>query len=176
MSGNRFSRFAKGLALSSSLVLSGCVVATDLINPSFLTGLGFDPQTVVPPQGKVVVAFQNSTSGNASFASAYLKTDFGVNAEVNLITAVDVGPGETRNAVLDCPVVVISPAPDIDNLGATQDGVLIAVQTAAETVAIAYTGEPLLNGRDFQCGDVILIRAVQNGAAYGVQVQLLPGR
>lgn len=176
MIGNRLSRMARGLALFGSLALSGCVVATDLINPSLLTSLGFDPQTVVPPQGKVVVAFQNSTNFNAAFASAYLKTDFGVNAQVNLVTAGDVGPGETRNAVLDCPVAIISPAPDIDNLGATQDGILAVVANGTEVAEVAYLGQPMLNGRDFECGDVILIQLIAVGDGFAVQVQLLPGR
>ena len=175
MIGNRFSRVARGLALCGTLALGGCVVATDVLNPALLTGLGFDPQTVVPPQGKVVVAFQNSTSATASFFSAYLKTDFGASSEVSQISAVNVGPGETRSAVLDCPVAVISPAPGIDNFGAIGDGAVIELQTDADLVELAYTGEPLLNGRDFQCGDVILIRATEN-AGFGVQVQLLPGR
>lgn len=176
MIGYRISRLARGLALCGLFALAGCVVATDLINPSLLTSLGFDPQTVVPPQGKVVVAFQNSTNFTAAFASAYLKTDFGVNAQVNLVTAADVGPGETRNAVIDCPVAVISPAPDIDPLGEIQDGILALVATDTEVAEVAYAGQPMLNGRDFECGDVVLIQLVQVGDGFGVQVQLLPGR
>lgn len=176
-----FGRTAMLVAMGVALVCGGCVIATDVINPAFLTGLGFDPQTVVPPQGKVVVTFQNTTAFNASFASAFSRDPFGPDAVIELLLAENVGPDEARNAVVDCPVAVISPAPDIDSFGEVQDGVAIAVATAEGVVAVAYLGSPLEIGRDYVCGDVIVIRLLQIGAAGGendfrIQVERLPGR
>jgi hypothetical protein len=168
---------AMGLALSCG----SCVIATDVVNPAFLTGLGFDPQTVVPPQGRVVVTFQNSSNFTASFASSFSRQPFGADAEIELIQAENVGPDEERNSVIDCPVAVVSPAPDIDQFGEIQDGVAIGVFTDDGGVGVAYTGAPLQVGRDYVCGDVIVIRLLQTGQAGGendfrIQVEVLPGR
>src|SRR5262245_28745551 len=124
-----FGRTAMLVAMGILLPGAGCVIATDVINPALLTQLGFDPATVVPPQGRVVVTFQNSSNFPADFASSFSRQPFGADAVIQLITAQDVGPGEERNAVLDCPVAVISPAPDIDQFGDIQDGVAIGVIT-----------------------------------------------
>jgi hypothetical protein len=168
---------ATGLALSGG----GCMIASDVINPAFLTGLGFDPQTVVPPQGRVVVTFQNATDFNASFASAFSRFPYGDDAVIEFMIAENVGPDEERNSVLDCPVAVISPAPDIDQFGEVGVGVAAIVATAEGVVEVAYNGSPLLNNSDFVCGDVVVIRLLQTGAAGGendfrFQVERLPGR
>jgi hypothetical protein len=176
-----FGRTAMLVAMGIAWVGGGCVVATDVINPAFLTGLGFDPQTVKPPQGKVVVTFSNTTTFNASFASAFSRTAFGPDAVIELLQADNVGPGEARNSVIDCPVAVISPAPDVNNLGEVQDGVAVAVAATAGVVAVAYLGSPLELNRDYVCGDVVVIRLLQTGTAGGandfrIQVERLPGR
>lgn len=178
---NWFGRTAMLVAMGVVLSGAGCILATDLVNPAFLTGLGFDPQTVVPPQGRVVVTFQNASNFPADFASSFSRQPFGADAVIELITATGVGPDEERNAVIDCPVAVISPAPDVDQFGDTQDGVAIGVATPAGVVAVAYLGAPLQVGADYSCGDVVVIRLLQVGAAGGendfrIQVEVLPGR
>jgi hypothetical protein len=176
-----FGRTAMLVAMGVALSGAGCIVATDIINPAFLTGLGFDPQTVVPPQGRVVVTFQNATNFPATFASSFSRQPFGPDAVIELILAENVGADEERNAVIDCPVAVISPAPDVDQFGDTQDGIAIAVATPAGVVEVAYVGTPLEVGADYLCGDVVVIRLLQIGAAGGendfrIQVEVLPGR
>jgi hypothetical protein len=160
-------------------LLSGCVVLSDVINPNLLVSLGFDPNTILPPTGTVIVVFNNQTQFPVTFYAfqAQEPNDLRVDA-ANLSLTVD--PNATRNDVLDCPVGVISPGV-LDN-DFNPDPLAATVFTGQQGVDLNYAGAPLLSGRDYTCGDVIEIRVTAGAAggdaqqAFAVTVRVLPGR
>ncbi|MBI5863740.1 MAG: hypothetical protein HZB38_04385 [Planctomycetes bacterium] len=165
---NRSSRIFLLVAAALAIATDGCVIATDLVNPSLLTGLGFDPQTVIPPQGRLVVAFQNQTAFPVFFGAAFSRREAIDVNKFEVLQADDVGPDETRSMVLDCPIAVFVPA-------------VAAVVANQAAVVVTYTGSELDVNRDYVCGDVIVVRVVQVGPGtaegdFQFQVELLPGR
>lgn len=145
----------------------GCAVVSDVLSPGLLAQLGFDPATIVAPQGTVIVAFNNQTQFPADFF-AFESVDARDLTRSSRNFSVHVDPNQVRNEVIDCPVGLISPG----SLGAT-----FAISTQAVDVLaaggaaaqVAYAGQPLENGTAFVCGDIIEIRLV--AAAGGTQQQ-----
>lgn len=161
--------------------LLGCAIATDLVNPDLIRGLGLDTNIISPSQGTVIVVFENSTSVTAGMCVAEYPT-----ADPNsLQTACQtVDPGTTKNYVFQCPITTIIPG-----IGTTAaDPNATSAGTGAATVVngtsatdINYTGSPLNSGVEFHCGDVIQITLVQTSTtsgttsttSYAIQVQVL---
>lgn len=160
------------------LPVLGCVFAADLINPDFLRQVGFDPATIVPPAGKVVVAFTNDTDQFATFYAYVAEEALGdqVIGGVNLTSAVP--SGMTGSEAVDCPFEFMAPGRLDANLSAGTDAAVVGDVGGQETVA--YEGTPLVMGVDFVCGDLIEIRLTQTGdedeAQYALRVQVHPGR
>ncbi|MFN0138172.1 MAG: hypothetical protein ACKVS9_18870 [Phycisphaerae bacterium] len=172
--------FAKIGWLSAAVLplLGGCAVATDLVNPDLLTGLGVDVDTVISPQGRLIVTFNNTTnfpaemfvsvSTNSTDPSASFSTD-----------SVPVAAGEARSLAYSCPIAVIAPGDVIDqNFGAT--GTVAVIGAGDAVVEIGQDSAALVSGRDYSCGAVIEIRLVQ--VATGdegniiTRVEVIPGR
>jgi hypothetical protein len=172
------------LALGAcSLLLTpvlGCALAADLINPDFLRQVGFDPATIVPASGKVVVAFTNDTSESATFYAYVAEEALGdqVTAGANLTS--EVASGMTRSEAVDCPFEFMAPGVLGAGFSVSTDAVVLGGATTQE--AIAYEGTPLVMGVDFVCGDLIEIRLIETGAddetdvQYALRVQVYPGR
>jgi hypothetical protein len=170
--------------LAVLLPLLGCALATDMLNPDFVSALGFDPATVIRPGGAVVIAFENSTIATTDFGASVASSLALLETDPQYVYARDVGPNETRTMVVGCPVGVIAPSAPIGDSVATAVGA--GSQTADQaTQAVAfnltYMGSPLLAGRDFVCGDVIEIRVIQTGedatsATFAITVRVLAGR
>ncbi len=171
-------RFSAVLCSAAAVLGGGCVIGTDLLNPSLLSSVGFDPDTVIAPQGRIVVAFTNSTSAAVAFVAAASDDPADPTANARAISTDFLASGETRSLVLDCPVGVITPgAPSADFSTGTVAAVAV---TGTDAVDIVYAGTPVIVGTDMQCGDVLQIEAVQfgtaEGVAFGLQLQVLPGR
>jgi hypothetical protein len=167
------------------LPVLGCAFAADLINPDFLRQVGFDPATIVPPAGKVLVAFTNDTSASATFYAYYTEASLEgvVLTGGNLTSLVDAGT--TRSEAVDCPFETTAPG----RLGGgAADTTAAIVNDPAGQVVVAYAGTPLVMGLDFVCGDLIEIQLIQTGAGtgqddgdaaqgqYDLRVQVHPGR
>jgi len=176
MSG-RMLRFSSAIGCAAVLLsLAGCAMATDLVNPSFLSTFGIDPATIIQSPGRVVIAFQNSTSGVADFGATVASSLSTTAQDIEYVYARDVAANETRTMVVECPAGVIIP-------GAPIGGAVLAasVVSDAAVAAVAYAGAPLIEGDDFFCGDVIEIRVVETGVdaatvVVELQVQVLAGR
>lgn len=176
MSGYSCRSWLLAAGLSLLVPLAGCVVVTDLMNPGVLSAVGLDPATVIRPQGRIIIAFQNSTQFPLPFVSAFTgptvpsaaTTAEELAEEIVLVSATNVDVNETRTMVVDCPVGVVLPSQAF-------------VLRAADVVEVNYAGSLLIAGEDFVCGDVIQVSVVQVGDADGqeafeIRVQKLPGR
>jgi hypothetical protein len=174
--------------LGAVLPLAGCTVVADFFAPGLISSLGFDPETLSPSQGTVIVSFRNLTQSSAVFF-AYKQTDASdPNTGAKTFSA-DVRAGQIGNEVLDCPIGLVSPG----QLGAAADGgaaaggpaavvMTVDAQGAVTVVEVTYTGPPLLAGEAFNCGDVIEMRlqatpaGTGQGQQYVVTVRVIPGR
>lgn len=169
MSGNKSGSLVLvgGLALLVPLV--GCVFAADLVNPGLLSAFGFDPESIIPSQGAVVIAFNNATQYPVDNMFASVGDSLSTAVEdLELVSATDMAASETRAMAFDCPVEVVAPG-----------GASVVVDGTVEDVT--YGGSQMVAGEDFSCGDVIEMRLVQLGdagtdAAFAFQVQVLAGR
>jgi hypothetical protein len=151
-------------------------MATDLMNPEFLASLGFDPDTIIRPQGRVVIAFQNSSSGVAEFGATLADSLNATEEEFDYVYASGVQPNETRTLVVECSVKVITPGAPF---GGSSLAVIVTSEEAEST--LAYGGDALEEGDDFLCGDVIEIRVIETATdaentGIALQVQVLPGQ
>lgn len=152
-----------------SLSLFGCAVATDLINPGFLSALGFDPQSIIPASGTVVVAFVNDTSTTARFYAYALEDTPNPTDARNLV--VDVEGNWARFRVLECPIGFFAPGSFVD--GVVVQLALQSTTSGGEAVELNWEGDVLVEGSDFQCGDVIELRYSTDA---GLVVTVRPGR
>lgn len=161
------------LASTLAISLGGCAIATDLINPDVYLQLGINPDGLRQSQGVVLVAFNNQTSGTATFF-AFSSVDFVDLARESRSFSVTVPPNDVRNEVVRCPVELISP-------GTLQADLTIAtlalqVVTADGATDVDYVGGALVSGTAFRCGDVIEIRASEVGDEIQLQVIVIPGQ
>ncbi|MBL8880904.1 MAG: hypothetical protein JNG88_17460 [Phycisphaerales bacterium] len=171
---HKFRRLA--LPVLATPLLSGCVLLSDAINPTLLTQVGLDPNTIFPSPGAVIVVFNNQTQFPVLFYAfqAQEPADLAVDA-TNMSLLVD--PATTRNTVLDCPIGVVSPGV----LGPTfEPETLAATVFNGQGTDVDYLGAALISGRDFACGDVIEIRVTAGAGgdqqqAFAINVFVLPG-
>lgn len=150
---------------------SGCLLASDLVNPNLLAAFGFDPTTIRGSQGAVLVTFNNTTDFAADFF--VLASDSSTDATSNafLVPGLDVLAGEIRTLVVDCPIGALTPA-SFDAAGAAST-VAVRVTAADQVVDVTYDGSPLQSGDEFLCGDVIEVRLIDAGTDEDVAFQLL---
>lgn len=182
---NRRVRRWAGL-LAAALPLGGCTLASDLLDPQFVLGLGLDPATVTPQQGIILVAL-NNTTGRPAYLNGYFVVDAGKPSRGSRNFTVYADPGEVRNEVLECPIAVLGPG----QLEGAGDEVTVNASAAAivltgddgTTTDVAYSGPPAYEGTAFACGDVVEFRLVQatggrdqTEATYAVTVRVIPGR
>lgn len=163
-----------GLLLLPAL---GCTFAADLINPDFLRQVGFDPATIVPPAGKVLVAFTNDTS---EYARLYAYVSENVEVTVGFNMAVDLLPGMTVSQAADCPFAFMAPGRLESDFSVNNNAAAVGLE--GQQTEVAYQGTVLVFGEDFVCGDLIEIRLIQTGdeqqaqGQYDFRVQVHPGR
>jgi len=179
MSGNSLRLLVMLAGLPLLVLIGGCAIGADLVNPSFLSALGLDPATIVPSQGRTLVSFTNGTQYEATF-SVVVTPDLLASANEATLGDADVAAGETRTLPFDCPAAgVIVPGDLSAELAIGTTAVTVVVDGAE--VALTYEGSQLQAGRDYVCGDVIEIRLLQVGEGIGaddfaIQVRVLPGR
>ncbi|MCK4340936.1 MAG: hypothetical protein KAY37_04355 [Phycisphaerae bacterium] len=168
--------------------LSGCAVVGDLLNPGFVLGLGLDPATITPPEGTVLVAFNNTTPYPAYFRAYYLVDQNDASRDSRNFSVVVEG-GEVENEVIECPVGRISPGTlfniySVDPEESVDPVAVITYAASGETiqqVIVEYdVSYPVDVGTAFQCGDVVEIR-LSEAAAFAeaevvVTVSVIPGR
>lgn len=154
--------------------LTGCIFAADLINPAAITALGLDPNSINLPVGTVLVVFVNDTDQPAIF-TAFQQTDpLDVNSGRTFQVGVD--PDSNSNEVLSCPTGQISlGAPVVAGTVGTAANVLVGAAVAV------FTGDPVLEGVDYLCGDLIEYRVsvIPGGdplADFVVTARVVPGR
>jgi hypothetical protein len=130
----------------------GCVLLSDVLNPQAILGFGFDPATVFPSTGTVIVTVTNGTNFRTTFSVVHAANGADL-LRSGRTAAFDVEPGQTGNVVLSCPVEVVipgvlTPAGEVDTTAA------IVQQNDAGT-AVNYAGPAIVQPRMFTCGDVI---------------------
>ncbi len=168
MSSNSLRLLMLVVCLPLLMLPAGCVFVADLLNPGIVSAVGIDPATIIPPQGRVVIAFQNSTQYPADFFAVVSDDILDENADFFVVTGTDVAANDTRTMAVDCPVGDVLPASAFIVVGDT-------------VVEVPYAGVPLRSGAEFVCGDVIEMRVVQtavgaDAAAFTIEVQILAGR
>lgn len=166
-----------GAAVLSVPFLSGCVFATDLINPAALSAVGLDPATVIRPAGVVIVAFTNRTTQVAEFQWYQAIDPQNLSAGVELLTT-QVFPGDTTNEVFQCPTSLMGLGIVGDDFTVTATGALVFIDDAAGT-PVVFTGTALREGVDYRCGDLIAVDFVSipgGDNQFGFVLQVIPGR
>jgi hypothetical protein len=151
------------LALGSG----GCVLASSLFDDQFLEGLGISTFQTNTSDGTIIVVVRNDTVYVGEMSILAFPTGQRSATSPTLSSTFPLAPGETGNRVFDCPTDIVSPGGFSDNAGGTD---LIGARLfnvvlnpgedgggEGEIVEVAYLGSPILSGRDFNCGDVILI-------------------
>ena len=169
MSGKTLRFFSLVGCLTLLSPLMGCAMAIDLVSPDFIATLGLDPATVIPSQGRIVIAFKNSTQFTIAECFVSIAVDNSTSAEDYIrISARDIAANETRTMLADCPVGIILPGSAV-------------VQQDAGGPAVEYGGGAIMCGYDYLCGDVIQVEVVQSGddtatAAFSIEVKVIPGQ
>ncbi len=177
-------KWTRSWALWSTCVLAlsagGCPLVADLMAPGLPLVLGFDPASIVAPQGVVIVAFNNTTRYAAEFYAFEAADARDLTKGARNFSA-EVPAGKQQNEVLECPVAIIAPG----SLGADFQRVTTAVLVggtadAAVTAAVPYTGPMLQSGNAYNCGDVIEIRLSSTGTVesptFSVSVRVIRGQ
>jgi hypothetical protein len=162
------------------LALGACGLVSDALAPGLAQQIGLDPASIKPQQGTVMVAFNNTTRYPATFF-AYLSVDATDLTRSSRNFSADIAAGKVGNEVLDCPVGLISPgaldsAFSPSGVAASVAGVAGSTTALAE---VAYTGNPVISGSSFSCGDVIEIRLAAGGTTesptFAITVRVIPG-
>lgn len=172
MTGRSSCRLGGLVGVALSLVpTTGCLLASDVVNPNLLAAFGLDPTMIRGAQGSVLVTFNNTTDFTADFF--VLASDSSTDASSNafLVPGLDVLAGELRTQVVDCPIGALTPA-SFDAAGAVS-AVAVRVTAADQVVDVTYDGSPLQSGDEFICGDLIEVRLIDAGTAEDVAFQLL---
>lgn len=174
----RIALFGRMVVLvAAAATLSGCFVAADLIEEDLLRALGISPQLITGEPGKIVVAFNNTTGDPAEMSVVY--TTEPESTAFTRERSVRLSAGEIRNAVIDCPVTLLTPGSLA--AGAAEAARVTPIGGQGATV-VAYQGAPL--GRtDFTCGDLIVVTlsevagtgAEQQGT-FAIRVRVVPGQ
>jgi hypothetical protein len=164
-------RLAIWCAVGLLPMLGGCIVAADLINPNTLGLLGFNIDTVRSRPGNIIVVFENNTDQVAIFG-AYRQLDPADTATA-FTFVVQADPMDTANEVVTCPAGLVSlgaPGAMGETAGAQVGG-----------MAVNYTGDPLQEGLDYSCGDLIVFTvnaaaAGDNQQTFVITARVIPGR
>jgi hypothetical protein len=155
----------------------GCVVAADTLNPAFFSAMGFDPGTIFPSQGTVIVSFTNPTDYTVTFHAFESADPDDLSADSRNFSVV-VPPNSSRNEVLSCPVGLVSTGV-LDESYEWDGSQAAEIVTGEETIDVEYAW-PLREGDAFSCGDVIDFRLesgyVGEDLQYIITVRIIPGR
>ena len=122
----------------------------------------------------MLVVFVNDTDQMATFAAFQQSDPTDVDTARSFQVGVD--PNSNSNEVLSCPTGRISlGSPVLTGTG----GVNLSVQVGA--VAVSYTGDAVLEGGDYLCGDVIEYRVsvIPSGdpaSDFVITARVRPGR
>jgi hypothetical protein len=177
----RLTQRVLGLAVGCCAAsISGCAIGASLLNPDLLVGFGLDPTTVGGSQGKVLIAYSNSTDQLAIMSAAVIETRNPDGTSEGRTFFVRVDPGETVSDVVECPVYSIT-AGRLDESGATLP-LAAEVNPVVMPVQVNFNGAALLEGFDFLCGDVIEIELFETVTGmdqqqqFAIRVQVLPGQ
>lgn len=153
-------------------MLPACVVVGDALNPQFIAGLGFDPDTLTADPGTIIFVFDNPSSA----AQARFGVEYGSNTvddeDFSFEISIPVSNVAARpaNEVIDCPLGEVLPT-GVQIIATADDG-------TTTTTEVPWTGGTLRNGVDYQCGDVIVFRLVDAPGAeadFNLQVEIIPG-
>ena len=158
----------------------GCAIATDLINPAALSALGLDPATIIPPEGRALVTFNNMSSLSAIFVIAVSDNPGDPTSNAQTIFSEILQPNQAQTASLDCPVGVLTPGTPAADFSTGTTAVFVAA--GDDGVEVTYNGAPLIFGTDFVCGDLVEMRLVQTGNdatmadSFQILMRVIPGR
>ena len=158
--------------------LTGCLLAADVVNPAAWAAIGIDPATVARPPGVIIVAFNNTTRFDASFA-AFSLVDRNDVTKGSRNFIVDAAAGEAANEVLECPIGLVAPGSLLPDFSTSP---LAATVNAGDAgvVSVNYEGPALELGTSFACGDVVEIRLTEqrvgDDQAYFVSLRVIPGQ
>lgn len=174
--------------LPIGVALPGCTVASDVLSPDLLSSLGFNPATVSPPPGFVVVVLENNTDQRVEFHLYVAQDATDLTAGVDEI-GITRNPGGMASKPLRCPMALISLGEINDDFTATTVGATIlnaAGQQGGNETELEYMGSPLIAGLDFECGDLIEIElnpivgapaaGGQNDAEFSFTIRVIPSR
>lgn len=178
--------------LPIGVALPGCTVASDLLSPDLLSSLGFNPATISPPAGFVVVVFENNTDQAVEFHLYVAQDATDLTAGIDNL-GVTVFPGDLSSTPIRCPIALISLGEVDDNFMADTVGATILMaggQQGGNQTELNYMGSPLIAGAglDFECGDLIEIElnpitgaaaaaaGGQNDAQFTFTIRVIPGR
>jgi hypothetical protein len=153
-------------------VLPACVVVGDALNPQFIAGLGFDPDTLTADPGTIIFVFDNaSNAAQATFELEYGPDTVGdEDVSLDLSIAVSNEAARPENEVIDCPLGEVLPT-GVQIITTADDG-------TTTTAEVPWAGGTLQNGVDYQCGDVLVFRLVDAPGAeadFNLQVEIIPG-
>ena len=157
--------------------LTGCIFAADLLNPAAISAIGLDPNSINRPVGTVLVVFVNDTELPAIFTAFQQDDPTEVGTPPSFRSfQVGVDPNSNSNELLNCPTGRIS-------LGFPQaDGTVNGdVSVVVGATVVAYTGDQVLEGVDYLCGDLIEYRVsvIPGGdpaTNFVVTARIIPGR
>lgn len=166
-----------------ALPAGGCGIVADAFAPGLIARLGFDPATIKPSQGVLIVSFRNSTAYAATFY-AFAATDATKLGNGRNFSQ-EVAAGQVGNEVLDCPVdVVILGTVGADlSVDATAVSVVGTAGTTDVNATVAYTGGALTAGQVYTCGDVLEVNVYPTSTAtdtttagFALSVRVIPGQ
>lgn len=178
---NRVLRLATLAAcLSSLVVLTGCPIGLDVVNPDFLAQLGV-PSTSTGNAGKLLIAYTNNSQSVATFYSTSVWSQSSGESGTRLPSVLDVAPGENWTIVEDCPVDFVVPGQSDSGLAVSGASVEILNPDRTVLFTLTFSGAALESGDDYLCGDVIEMELVQIGTGEAVEdfvlrVRVRPGR
>lgn len=161
--------------------LCGCAVFADFLNPDFLGGIGINTGAL-NRQGVTLIAFENQTNFLAEF-KVIVTDSLDLNANGFQEFTIPLGPDEVDNEAIFCPVGAIT----LGEGALQENNVTVDQAMAVEIITIddmgqvteaqvAYTGQPLVAGRDFLCGDLITVTLVNRAEGPGLVVRVVPSR
>ena len=180
--------------LPIGVALPGCTVASDLLSPDLLSSLGFNPATVSPPAGFVVVVFENNTDQTVEFHLYVAQDATDLTAGIGNLD-IPVFPGDLSSTPIRCPIALLSLGKVGDDFMADTIGATVLTaggQQGGNQTELNYMGSPLIAGAglDFECGDLIEIElnpitaaaaaaaaaGGQNDAQFTFTIRVIPGR
>lgn len=151
-----------GSVMALAVLVGGCALVADLVNPNVLAALGIDTSTLRGSPGTVLVTLNNQSNFAATFSVAVSESSSNPEQNFFVLRGEEVQSREIRSLVVDCPVGSLAPAGSDGVAILPAEAVLVIVEDGV--VAVPYAGAVLQAGDEFNCGDVIEIRLVQFGS------------